>query len=221
VIIAVDADSRDTVEAEHLLHELLGSMSAPVVACTHVVSAGGARPHLAVSIAVPAGTPVADGAGGVRGAGAGRHGGSAELPLAADGLAARVREWSGERSAGSAITWPGASGPDLAGPSPLVRGAYLAAVESALGTTGRMVRFPGSEDAIGVMTAAELRERCGIDQVEALGGLAVEDDTLIDTLDFIRPIRRDGQVVLLVQPAAGGVLIPFEVEHQIKCCADH
>jgi hypothetical protein len=44
---------------------------------------------------------------------------------------------------------------------------------------------------------------------------------VIDTLDFIRPIRRDGRVVLLVQPAAGGVLIPFEVEHQQKCCADH
>jgi hypothetical protein len=39
---------------------------------------------------------------------------------------------------------------------------------------------------------------------------------------------RAGQVVLLVQPAAGGVLIPsevemllLEVEHQQKCCADH
>jgi hypothetical protein len=84
-----------------------------------------------------------------------------------------------------------------------------------------MVRFPGSEYANGVMTALELRDRCGIDEVEALGGLLVEDDSLVDTRDFIRPIRRDGQVVLLVQPAAGGVLIPFEVEHQQKCCADH
>jgi hypothetical protein len=84
-----------------------------------------------------------------------------------------------------------------------------------------MVRFPGAENARAVMTVAELQERCGIDQVEALGGLPVEDDTLVDTRDFIRPIRRDGQVVLLVQPAAGGVLIPFEVEHQQRCCADH
>ncbi|QNE23026.1 hypothetical protein F1D05_19840 [Kribbella qitaiheensis] len=194
MIIAVDADSRDTVEAEHLLHELLGSMAGSVVACTHVVAAGD-RPHLAISVTVPPDSP--------------------------DGLAARVRAWSVERSAGAAITRPGASEPELSGPSRLVRGAYAAAVESALGTSGRLVRFPGAEHATGVLTAAELRDRCGIDQVEALGGLPVEDDTLIDTLDFIRPIRRDGQVVLLVQPAAGGVLIPFEVEHQQKCCADH
>ena len=84
-----------------------------------------------------------------------------------------------------------------------------------------MVRFPGAEQASGVMTVLELRERCGIDQVEALGGQAVEDNSLVDTRDFIRPVRRDGKVVLLVQPAAGGVLIPFEVEHQQKCCADH
>ena len=193
MIIAVDADSRDTVEAEHLLHELLGPTSGPVVACTHVVA--GDHPHVAVSITLTS-DPTAD-------------------------LAAQVREWAAERSIGSAITWPGASGPELSGPSPLVRGAYLAAVETALGSSGRLVRFPGSEHANGVMTAEELRERCGIDQVEALGGLPVEDDTLVDTRDFIRPIRRDGRVVLLVQPAAGGVLIPFEVEHQQKCCADH
>jgi hypothetical protein len=193
VIIAVDANSRDTTEAEHLLHELLGATAADVVACTHVVTAE--RPHIAVSVVSPT-DAVGD-------------------------LADRARAWSAEGSIGSAITWPGASGPELSGPSPLVRGAYLAAIESALGSTGRLVRFPGSEQARGVMTALELRERCGIDQVEALGGQVVEDDSLVDTRDFIRPIRRDGKVVLLVQPAAGGVLIPFEVEHQQKCCADH
>jgi hypothetical protein len=193
VIIAVDADSRDTAEAEHLLHELLGPAAADVVACTHVVT--GDHPHVAISVV--------------------------STTDAAGQLAERARAWSEERSIGSAITWPGASGPELSGPSSLVRGAYLAAIESALGSTGRMVRFPGAQQASGVMTVLELRERCGIDQVEALGGLPVEDDTLVDTRDFIRPIRREGRVVLLVQPAVGGVLIPFEVEHQQKCCADH
>jgi hypothetical protein len=154
VIIAVDAASRDTVEAEHLLHELLGSVSGPVVACTHVVS-GGDRPHLAVSI-----TSTSDLGG-----------------------------WASSREVGSAIIRPGAAEPDVAGPSQLIRGAYVAAVESALGTAGRLVRFPGQEQARGILTVAELRERCGIDQVEALGGLPVADDSLVDTLDFIRPIR--------------------------------
>jgi hypothetical protein len=44
---------------------------------------------------------------------------------------------------------------------------------------------------------------------------------VIDTRDFVRPVRREGQVILQVQPAAGGVLIPFEAEHQQKCCSDH
>jgi len=183
VIIAVDADSTGTVEAEHVLHGLLESVTGPVVACTHVVPGG----HVAVSISTPA-----------------------DFDRAAL-----------THDVGSAIIRAGAAEPEVAGPSQLVRGAYVAAVETALGTAGRLVVFPGQENARGTVTAADLRARCGIDQVEALGGLAVDDTTLIDTRDYIRPIRRNGQVVLLVQPAVGGVLIPFEVEHQQKCCSDH
>jgi hypothetical protein len=202
VIISVDADSRDTSEAEHLLHELLGPAGplapvavGPVVACTHVV-AGGDRPHLAVSISTPESRPDSK-------------------------VIDRFGKWASDRGAGSAISRPGASEPLLAGPSRLVRGAYVASVEAALGTAGRLARFPGQENARGILRASDLRKRCGIDLVEPLGGLPIDDDSLVDTLDFVRPIRRAGQVVLLVQPAAGGVLIPFEVEHQQKCCADH
>jgi hypothetical protein len=136
-------------------------------------------------------------------------------------LADPVRELVAERNVGLAVTRPGASEPELAGPSRLVRGAYVAAVEAALGTTGRAVRWPGHEQAHGVLPAAELRTRCGIDQLEDIGGVPVEDGTLIDTRDFLRPVRRDGRLVLQVQPAAGNVLIPCELQHQQDCCADH
>jgi hypothetical protein len=43
---------------------------------------------------------------------------------------------------------------------------------------------------------------------------------MLDLTDFVRPTWREGRCVLLVQPAAGG-LVPFEVRHQIACCADH
>ena len=99
--------------------------------------------------------------------------------------------------------------------------AGVVAVEAALGTTGRVVRWPGHEQAHGVLPAAELRTRCGIDQLEGIGGVPVEDDTLVDTLDFLRPVRRDGRLVLQVQPAADNLLIPFELQHQQNCCADH
>ncbi|MFC9694297.1 hypothetical protein ACFTSF_37485 [Kribbella sp. NPDC056951] len=190
VIVAVDADSRDTAAADHLLYELLEAVDQPVVACTHMV-VGGDRPHVAVSLA-----------------------GAADL-------AEPIRAAVADRGAGLAITRPGASQPELAGPSQLVRGAYVAAVEAALGTAGRVVRWPGHERGRGVLPAAELRSRCGIDHLEAVGGLPITDDALVDTLDFLRPVRRDGQLVLQLQPAAGNLLIPFELQHQQKCCADH
>lgn len=193
MIIAIDADSKDTAAADHLLYDLIdqiGIRAQPVVALTHLVPAGD-RPHVAVS-----------------------------LTSAAD-LADSIREVVADRNVGLAITQPGASEPELAGPSRLVRGAYVAAVEAALGTTGRVVRWPGHEQAHGVLPAAELRTRCGIDDLEGIGGVPVQDDTLVDTLDFLRPVRRDGRLVLQVQPAAGDLLIPFELQHQQKCCADH
>ncbi|GAA0576010.1 hypothetical protein HPO96_15665 [Kribbella sandramycini] len=190
MIVAVDANSKDTAAADHLLYELLAAVDQPVVACTHMVS-GGDRPHVAVS-----------------------------LTSAAD-LADPIRAVVADREAGLAVTRPGASQPELAGPSQLVRGAYVAAVEAALGTAGRVVRWPGHELGRGVLPAAELRARCGIDYLEAVGGLPITDDSLVDTLDFLRPVRREGQLVLQLQPAAGNVLIPFELQHQQKCCADH
>jgi hypothetical protein len=142
------------------------------------------------------------------------------LTSAAD-LADPIRAIVADRNVGLAVTRAGASEPELAGPSRLVRGAYVAAVGAALGTTGRVVCWPGHEQAHGVLPAGELRARCGIDQLEGVGGVPVEDDTLVDTLDFLRPVRRDGRLVLQVQPAADNLLIPFELQHQQNCCADH
>ncbi|WP_406049886.1 hypothetical protein [Kribbella sp. NBC_00889] len=144
MIIAIDADSRDTAAADHLLYDLLDAMDRPVVACTHMVS-GGDRPHVAVSL-----TSTAD-------------------------LAQPVRDHLAGQNVGLAITRPG----------------------------------------------AELRTRCNIDHLEAVGGQPVADDALVDTCDFLRPLRRDGRLVLQLQPAAGNVLIPFELQHQQQCCADH
>jgi hypothetical protein len=190
MIIAIDADSRDTAEADHLVYELLDVVDQPVVACTHMVS-GGDRPHVAVSL------------------------------MSAADLADEVRGHFADRTVGLAITRPGASEPELSGPSQLVRGAYVAAVEAALGTAGRAVRWPGHELARGVLPAVELRTRCGIDHLEVVGGLPVADDSLIDTRDFLRPLRRAGRLVLQLQPAAGNVFIPFELQHQQQCCTDH
>lgn len=61
-----------------------------------------------------------------------------------------------------------------------------------------------------------------VDAVEGLAGVIVDTETLVDTDDFVRPLRRGGRVVLLVQPTADqGVVRPFEVAEQIPCCTRH
>ncbi len=46
-------------------------------------------------------------------------------------------------------------------------------------------------------------------------------DTLVVTNDHVRPQWRDGRVVLLTMPAAGGRLMPAEVPNPTPCCVDH
>lgn len=41
------------------------------------------------------------------------------------------------------------------------------------------------------------------------------------TRDHVRPQWQDGELVLTLMPAVGGVLVPFEVPDPTPCCADH
>ncbi|MFC0624879.1 hypothetical protein [Kribbella deserti] len=201
MIIAVDSGTAGTVEAEHLCHELLGLLTGAEIACTHWIPAG--RPD-----------PLSD----EDQAGLGAHVAvSITLPSATTAMVRRLRHRADEEDLGLVISEPSIE----LGPSHLVRGARLASAEGAGRTAGRLFRFPGQSAAVGRLTARELRERAGIDLVEGIGGTPVHDDSVIDTRDFVRPVWRSGRSVLLVQPAAGGVLVPFELEHQQKCCSNH
>ena len=96
-------------------------------------------------------------------------------------------------------------------------------VAVALGAVpgGRAVVFPGAHRLTGVLPVAEVLALSAIDRVEVLGSGPADPATLLDTTDFVRPLWREGELVLVVTPAAGGRLVPFESRNPTPCCAAH
>jgi hypothetical protein len=86
---------------------------------------------------------------------------------------------------------------------------------------GRAVVFPGSAELTGTMTVADALAGSGIDRIEVLGGEPAASEAELDTGDFVRPLWRDGALVLTVMPAAGGRLVPFETRNPTPCCESH
>ena len=97
--------------------------------------------------------------------------------------------------------------------------ARAAIAEAAAGSAGRAVRFPGQSGLTGQVPVARLLQDTAIDQVVGLGG-AVDGTDVVDTGDhgFLRPTWGGGQLTLLVEPTAGGLLRPFEIEDPHECC---
>ncbi|MFK3983977.1 hypothetical protein ACI2K4_26870 [Micromonospora sp. NPDC050397] len=99
--------------------------------------------------------------------------------------------------------------------------ATAAAAEHATRRSGRAVYFTGVERLVGTVTVGELLAWSAIDRVAVLGGSPAEQETRIQTRDFVRPQWQHGELVLTTQPARGGVLVPFEMPDPTPCCADH
>jgi hypothetical protein len=86
---------------------------------------------------------------------------------------------------------------------------------------GRAVRYPGVARMAGTLPVAEVLALSAIDRVEILGGGQAPPEALLDTRDFVRPLWRDGELVLTAMPAAGDRLVPFETPNPTPCCAAH
>lgn len=97
----------------------------------------------------------------------------------------------------------------------------VAATAAAAGSSGRAVRFPGVERLTGALTVSEILQRSAIARVEVLGGGHADPATVVETGDFVRPQFRNGELVLVTTPAAGGTLVPFETRNPTPCCAGH
>ncbi|MGN6609234.1 MAG: hypothetical protein ACTHMS_19750, partial [Jatrophihabitans sp.] len=83
---------------------------------------------------------------------------------------------------------------------------------------GRAARFPGQPDVGGDVPVHELLARTAIDEVERIDGGPVAASDVIETRDFLRPLFREGRLVLPVLPAGDGRVAPFEVPNPTPCC---
>ena len=87
---------------------------------------------------------------------------------------------------------------------------------------GRAVVYPGADALTGTVTVAELLSGSAIDRVTVLGSPdQPPPERGVVTRDHVRPQWQDGELVLTLMPAVGGVLVPFEVPDPTPCCADH
>ena len=88
-------------------------------------------------------------------------------------------------------------------------------------TSGRAVVFPGSDPLTGTVSVGEALDRSAIDLVRVLAGGSADRAAPLVTRDFLRPRWTSGELVLDVQPAVGGTLVPFETPTPTPCCAEH
>ncbi|MDH2429012.1 hypothetical protein [Sphaerisporangium sp. TRM90804] len=115
-----------------------------------------------------------------------------------------------------------AYGETRTGPAELAEGAALAAAEHAAGSAGRLVLFPGRDELVGTLSVAEVLARSAVERVVVLAHAdEPRPGTPLATGDHVRPQWREGRIVLLTMPAAGGRLMPAEVPNPTPCCVDH
>jgi hypothetical protein len=95
------------------------------------------------------------------------------------------------------------------------------AAEPGARDQARAFIFPGSDTLTGVLPVAELLSGTAVEAVVMMGGLAADPQAELDTQDFVRPVYRDGRLVLLTRPGTGDRLLPFEQPNPTPCCADH
>lgn len=106
------------------------------------------------------------------------------------------------------------------GAQAFIRPAREAAARGQARKDGRAFRFQGMDRLTGRLSVAELIERSAIDAVQPLGGVA-DGQTMVETMNFVRPYVQDGTLVLAMTPLPDGAFQPFEVQQPHDCCADH
>lgn len=198
VVVGVDLLHVDERQADGALQALSEAVAAPAAvtyAATHW--AGGAQPHVALSLEVAG---VDD---------------EAVWRLVGTALA-RVRD-----RPDASGPWALSLDRRTSGAPALVASAELARRAHVSRSSGRAVRFPGVGELVGVLPVPEVLGRSAIDRVSVLLGGEAGSSLAVDTRGHVRPTWVDGRLVLLTQPASGGTLVPFESPHPTPCCADH
>jgi hypothetical protein len=88
---------------------------------------------------------------------------------------------------------------ELGGDGGGVIGALASVGLRASGNDGRLVDLRGIKDIQGVITVGEVLQRTDIVRVQDINGNLLEENELIDSLDWLRPSLIDGEPVLRVR----------------------
>lgn len=206
-VVGLDPACTTLREADHLAWCLLESLGAAgvdepglLVTTHHVPGPPGGAAHTALAVGLSA----------------------SPAPRARE-LVERLLRVCVEHSAAASVTEVGCStdGEALSGLPVLAAGSRTAAEQQRTGEAGRAVVFSGV-GALGTsVTVGQLLATTAVDAVLELGSHeTVDPSTLVHTRDHVRPVLREGRLVLDVQPAVGG-LVPFENPNPTPCCADH
>jgi len=122
---------------------------------------------------------------------------------------------------GAAVTVLTVGGSITAGPAEWAAGSARAAAELSQRTAGRAVVFPGQGNLVGEVDTDAVPTLCAISTVIGIAGTPTAGSRLV-TRDFVRPVLKDGSLVLYVRPfGAEGTVTPFEVPNPTPCCAVH
>lgn len=108
-----------------------------------------------------------------------------------------------------------------AGAPELLEPARSAAAAHTGRSAGRLVHFPGVGALVGTLPARQVLKVSAVQRVRVLAGGDADPRTPVNTRGHVRPQWSGGELVLMVQPAVGGTLVPFETPDPTPCCADH
>ena len=123
---------------------------------------------------------------------------------------------------GAAVVVHSPDGGTAAAGSPLWRTAAERAAQSLRDRTdGRAVRFGGQDRLVGEVPADDVPSLSAVEALVGVAGTPTAGVVLV-TRDFVRPVLREGRLVLQVRPiGADGAVAPFEVPDPTPCCAAH
>jgi hypothetical protein len=210
-VVGLDVGHGTVEVAEHWLHEIVRLLGHPagLVACTHLVHEP--HPHVALSLYLPPAAPSAPAATSGSPLPAALR---LPAPLAEEGAPPHASTVTGAPSSRTGEDpWP----PE----AEQGEGAARAAAEHEARIAGRALYYRGHELLTGSLTVAEVLSRTAIERVVMMGGAEAPPGTTLHTLDYVRPMWKDGRLTLVTRPAPAGALVPFELKNPTPCCADH
>ena len=95
-------------------------------------------------------------------------------------------------------------------------GAMSAIGLRSTGNDGRYIALDGIREVDGMRTVGEILERTAIDRIATLSGESLPPEAIVDTQNWVRPVLKEGLVVLEVIPVNGHWRAPHEKKPKNK-----